>query len=266
MISPDISARKAFSKVVAAAARASAEYNMFGAGDRVLAALSGGLDSLVMLETILQLAKKAPFKFEVSAVTFDPGFPGFNAGAVAEYCFQRQIRHHIISLDIVQLLEATPESERFRRPCVLCSRLRRGKLYGLARELNANRLALGHHADDLAESFLISLMRGQGLTTMGPNVAADQSNGQADELRIVRPLALVPESLVKAAAANFDFPSAGKCLYKEELEASGDRAWAKNLIGELSARIPDLRQLMLKSMGKVELEWLLDKRYLNLNR
>jgi tRNA 2-thiocytidine biosynthesis protein TtcA len=266
MTTSDVSSEKALAKVFASAGKASAQYNMFTSGDRVLAAVSGGKDSLVMLESILHLARCAPFDFKVTAATFDPGFPGFNAQAVADYCRSRQVEHRIIDLDITDLLESAPPDERFRRPCVMCSRLRRGKLYGLAREIQANKLALGHHADDLLESFIISLVRGQGLTTMGPNVPADTQSGNTGALRSVRPLALVPEALVKAAAENFDFPTAGECIYKDELAATGDRAWAKELIKNLTERIPDLRSLMLKSMGRVELEWLLDKRYLNLNQ
>ena len=252
---------KAFKKVCSQAARASAGYNMLQPGDRVLAAVSGGLDSLVMLETLAYLQKKVPFEFELQAITFDPGFPDFNSQGIADYCRQRQIKHSVIKLDVASLLTTAP-NERFRRPCVRCSRLRRGKLYGASRELEISKLALGHHADDLLESFVMSLIRGQGLTTMGPNVPADEANGGNEKLRIIRPLALLEEKTVKAAAGCFEFPQAGECPYKEELDASGDRAWVKRELARWQERIPDLKTLMLKSMGKVELEWLLDKRYI----
>ncbi len=257
--------RKAFAKVCALGARASAEFGMFADGDRVLAGLSGGQDSFVLLEVLLELARRAPFRLEVAAATFDPGFPEFNASGIADYCRSRGVPHRVVRLNIPEVLAAAPDGERKRRPCVWCSRLRRGKLYGLARELNINRLALGHHADDILASFLISLARGLGLTTMGPNVAADTGtaeNTPSGELRLVRPLAFAPEALVKQAARNFEFPAAGECMYKMELEAAGDRAWAKRVIGEWSERIPDVRSLMLKSLGSVRPEWLLDTHYL----
>lgn len=260
-----VEAVKAFNKVCSQAARASAEYNMLQPGDRVLAAVSGGLDSLVMLETLVHLQKKVPFKFDLQAITFDPGFPGFNSQGIAGYCRQRQIKHSIIQLDIPALLTPAPDG-RSRRPCVRCSRLRRGKLYGAAREIQINKLALGHHADDLLESFVMSLIRGQGLTTMGPNVLADGANGENSELRIIRPLALLEEKTVKTAAGCFEFPRAGECPYKEELDASGDRAWVKRELARWQERIVDLKTLMLKSMSKVEVEWLLDKRYINTER
>ena len=257
----ELSAAGAFHRVCQAAAQASAAYAMLQQGDRVLAALSGGLDSLVMLETLITLQKRAPFDFTLHAVTFDPGFPDFNLSGIAEYCRNRGVTHSVIAMDIKAALGNT-NSERFRRPCVLCSRMRRGKLYGFARENNFNKLALGHHADDLMESFLISLVRGQGLTTMAPNVPADTAHEANGELRIIRPLALAAEKTVKCAAGNFEFPTAGACPYKEELDASGDRAWAKRTLKDFACRIPDLHTLMLKSMAKVEVEWLLDKRYL----
>ena len=258
---PPVEAVKAFKKVCSQAAYASARYSMLEPGDRVLAALSGGLDSLVLLETLKVLQKKVPFEFDLQAITFEPGFPGFNASGIVEYCQQRQIKHTLIKLDIAALLQNTP-GERLRRPCVRCSRLRRGKLYGAARELQATKLALGHHADDLLESFVISLIRGQGLTTMGPNVRADEAHTQAGDLRIIRPLALLEEKTIKLAAGCFEFPVAGVCPFKEELDASGDRAWAKRELARWQERVPDLKTLMLKSMSKVEVEWLLDSRYL----
>lgn len=254
-------ARKAFAKVCSQAARTSAGFKLLEPGDKVLIALSGGLDSFVLLETVRHLARCAPFDFTFEAVTFDPGFPELDCRLIAGYCQAEKIVHHTAAMDMVSYLAAAPDG-RFRRPCVWCSRMRRGKLYGLARELGANKLALGHHADDLLESFFISLVRGQGLTTMGPNVAADCETG-GPALRIIRPLAEVPENVVKTAAGCFDFPQAGECPYKDELAASGDRMWAKQTLQTIAQRIPDLRSLMLKSMGKAELPWLLDKRYLD---
>ena len=255
-------ASKAFAGVCAEAARASAGYDLLEPGDRVLAALSGGLDSFVLLETLLYLQKRVPFEFTIQAVTFDPQFESMQVDLIAEYCRSRNVLHRMVSMDIASLLTAD-SGERFRRPCVRCSRLRRGKLYGMARELNCNKLALGHHADDLLESFFISLVRGQGLTTMGLNVLADTANSAAGELRIIRPLGLSAEKSVKAAAGKFEFPVVGDCPYQTELDAAGDRAWAKRQLAQWNERIPDLRQLMLKSLSKVELDWLLDKRYLN---
>ena len=253
---------KAWRKVCSAAAQTSADYRLLEPGDRVLAALSGGADSFVMLEVLLELQKRVPFEFTLEAVSFDPGFPQLDIGLIAEYCAVRNVRHHVTAMNIPFMLEQTPQT-RFRRPCVWCSRMRRGKLYGLAREKGFNKLALGHHADDLLESFIMSLMRGQGLTTMAVNVPADTLHGNNGALRIIRPLAMICENVVKQSAKQFEFPAVGDCPYQAALAESGDRAWVKRKLAEWAESIPDLRQLMLKSLQHVETEYLLDRKHLS---
>ena len=252
-----------FRKVRRLAGEALTGYRMLEEGDRVLLALSGGRDSLVMLEVLAHFRACAPISFALGAVTFDPGFPEFNAAAVGAYCRSLGVPHRVESLDIPTVLAAHSDCGRKRRPCVLCSRLRRGRLYRFARAKGFNKLALGHHLDDILISFLISLWRGQGLSTMAPKVAADTAFGEgaAEELTIIRPLALAPESLVKGAAAEFAFPEAGVCPYHEEL-ATGDRAWAARRIAEWEKRIPNIRQNMLRSLSDLRPGWLLDKRFL----
>jgi len=236
-------------------------YRMIAAGDRVLLGLSGGRDSLVLLEVLAHLRACAPIDFTLGAVTFDPGFPGFNAAGVGAYCQMRGIPHEVIALDIPAILAEHEEGERHRRPCVLCSRLRRGRLYRFAREGGFHKLALGQHLDDILASFLISLWRGHGLSTMGPRVAADTAHGGAG-LELIRPLALAEEALVKQAAAEFAFPEAGRCLYHDELQTSGDRAWAARQIALWEERIPHVRRNMLRSLSDLRPAWLLDKRFL----
>lgn len=250
-----------FRKVCRLAGEAVTGYRMLEEHDRVLVALSGGRDSLVMLEVLAHLRACAPISFALGAITFDPGFPEFNAEGVGACCRALGVPHHIEALDIPEILAAHRDGGRKRRPCVLCSRLRRGRLYRFARANGFNKLALGHHFDDILISFLISLWRGQGLSTMAPKVAADTARDAAEPLTIIRPLALAPEALVKGAAAEFAFPEAGRCPYHEEL-ATGDRAWAARRIAEWEERIPDVRQNMLRSLSDLRPGWLLDKRFL----
>ena len=252
---------KCFRRIRRLAGEAVAAYDMIAAGDRVLVGLSGGRDSLVLLETLIHLAARAPVDFTVGAITFDPGFPGFNAAGVGAYCRARGILHETIALDIPAILAAHRNTGRTRRPCVLCSRLRRGRLYRFARERGFNKLALGQHLDDVLASFLISLWRGHGLSTMAPRVAADTADG-GNPLAIIRPLVFASEEQVKAAAGEFAFPEAGRCLYHDELEASGDRAWAERQIAFWENRIPHVRQNMLRSLRDVRPAWLLDRRFL----
>lgn len=248
----------AFRELCRLAGQAVARYRMIGEGDRILVGLSGGKDSFLLLHVLHALQRRAPIRFEIVAATFDPGFPEFNTAAIAQYCREREWEHRVVRLDIAALLE---EKQFKATPCILCSRLRRGKLCGLAGEEHCGKLALGQHFDDIAVSFLMSLCRGQGLTTMGPNVAT----GTGEQIRVIRPLALAPESLIIRCRDERTLPDAGKCRYEEEL-ADGDRAYFRRLLDELAERIPNLRSQMLRSLGNVRAEHLLDPAFLNLEK
>jgi tRNA 2-thiocytidine biosynthesis protein TtcA len=243
-----------FEKIVRKTGQAIAEYRMIGIGDRIAVGLSGGKDSLVLMHVLTELQKRAPIRFEIEAVTFDPGFDGFNSAAIAEYANSQNWRHRIIPLDVKNILI---DKEAQTHPCVLCSRLRRGLLYTTALEMGCGKLALGQHLDDICISLLISLSRGRGVFTMGPNVPAVDK-----PIRVIRPLCFVAESMIESAKADFSFPDSGRCEYKDQLEADGDRAYFKRLLADMSVRIPRVRQNMLAALRNVKPELLLDPRFL----
>ena len=239
----------AFKKLCRIAGETVVKYRLIENGDRILVGVSGGKDSIVLMHLLTHLQNSAPVDFEIEAVTFDPGFPEFAAEKTAQYCKTHNWKHHTISMDIASVIE---EKSFTKSPCVLCSRLRRGKLYGSAAGLKCNKLALGQHLDDIVSSMLISLCRGQGITTMAPRVIPDNPAYPV----IIRPLALVPEALISECAANFGVVPGGICRYKEQLE-SGDRVYFKKLISQLSDHIPDLRSNIAHSLTKVEIDHLL---------
>ena len=224
-------------------------FGLIRENDRILAGLSGGKDSFILLHVLHFFQKVAPVKFEVIAGTFDPGYPEFNLQSISEYCQARKWQHRTVKLPMAELLA---EKGLDTSPCGLCSRLRRGKLYGLAAELNCNKLALGQHLDDLIASFFMSLCRGQGIKTMAP-IAKPQNEAHPV---VIRPLALVPEEMLKETAACNDFPTAGACRYEELLE-SGDRQYFRELADTLTARIPDFRSNFIRSLGHIEPEHLM---------
>ena len=246
----------AFKKICRLTGAAIADYNMIRENDSILIGLSGGKDSMVLLLVLDYFRKKAPVHFRLAAATFDPGFEGFDASGTAGFCRSLNIEHHIVRLRVGEVIERTGTAHK---PCVVCSRLRRGKLYGLARELGCGKLALGQHLDDIAVSFLISCCRGGGLTTMGPNVASD--NGT---VRVIRPLAYVEEKLTAQAARELEIPLRGECIYKKQLEENGDRAYFKQQLREMEKQIPDLLQNMRHSLSDIRPGYLLDKRFLDL--
>ena len=246
---------KAADKIRRGIGEAAVKYRMFAQNDRVLAAVSGGKDSMVMLDALAALRARSPIKFELACAVFDPGFPEFPVDAVQKFAEARGIECHIVSYDVPALLKEKSADER---PCVLCSRLRRGYLYDLAERLNCNKLALGQHLDDIATSLLIGLFRGQGLTTMGPNIPADER-----PIRVIRPLALLTEECIAAAAAELGVDFHERCPYAAELATSGDRARFKRVIAELAAEIPHLRENMLRSMSDLRPGYLLDDRFID---
>jgi tRNA 2-thiocytidine biosynthesis protein TtcA len=179
---------KIFKKICRLAGQAVADYKMIAAGDRLVVGLSGGKDSMTLMHVLTHLQRHAPVDFEIIAVTFDPGFPGFCPSAIQDYALEQGWVHHTVSVGMEELLK---EKGAERRPCVLCSRIRRGKLYGKAGELGCRIIALGHNLDDVCVSMFISLTRGLGIKTMAPNVKADEL-----DLRVVRPLTYVPEAMI----------------------------------------------------------------------
>ncbi|MBQ9335919.1 MAG: tRNA 2-thiocytidine biosynthesis protein TtcA [Lentisphaeria bacterium] len=243
-----------FKKICRLAGNAVTEYGMIREGDRILAGVSGGKDSVALLHVLRHFRQAAPIRFELEAVTFDPGFPGFDADATGELCQSLGIGHHVIRFDMAALLA---EKQLEENPCMLCSRLRRGNLYTLARKLNFNKIALGQHLDDAEVSFLMSLCRGAGLSTMGPNVP-EKSGG----LRIIRPLILTPEALIAQWVRTQGLTVRGECRYKEQLE-NGDRRYFRELLDRLSERIPDLRSNILRSMSNIQEGYLFDHRFLD---
>ncbi len=235
------------------AGRAIAEYGLIGENDRILMGVSGGKDSFVLARVLLELQKRSPVKFELHSVTFDPQFDNFNADATAAYCEKLGLVHHRLTLPVAEIIA---EKKWEKAPCVLCSRLRRGMLYTLAEKIKCNKLALGQHLDDIAISFLMSLCRGQGLTTMPPLAETAREN-----ISIIRPLAFAPESLISDAAEQLDIPhNTGKCRYHALLE-DGDRMFFRRIMAELEERIPDIRSNILHSLQNVNVKYLLDKRF-----
>lgn len=245
---------RAFRRICRLAGQAIADFRMIPAGSRLLVGISGGKDSLTLAHVLMELHRRAPVPFEVEFAFFNPGFPDFGAEELRRYAAEQQWLLHETGLNMPSILA----EKGMATPCVMCARLRRGLLYKMAMERKCSRLALGQHLDDAIASFFISVTRGQGLTTMGPNVRA-----KSVPVRVIRPLIYVPESLIVEAAAAFSYPVCGNCPFRQQLEESGDRAYFRRLTGELAQRMPHFHQQMLHSLQRVETDYLLDHRFLS---
>jgi len=176
-----------------------ADYSMIGAGDRVMVCLSGGKDSFAMLDILLNLQRSAPVEFELVAVNLDQKQPGFPAEVLPAYLDRVGIEYYILEKDTYSVVkQKIPEG---RTTCGLCSRLRRGTLYAFAEEINATRIALGHHRDDIVETLFLNLFHGSRLAAMPPKLVSDDGRNI-----VIRPLAYCRESDLADYAEYREFP------------------------------------------------------------
>ncbi len=180
-------------------AKASGDFGLLEAGDRIMVCLSGGKDSYAMLSLLQLIQKKAPFKFELVAVNLDQKQPGFPEHVLPAYLKEQGVEFRIIEEDTYSIVkEIIPQG---KTTCGLCSRLRRGILYRVADELNCTKIALGHHQDDMVETLFLNMFFGAKLKTMPPKLLSD--DGQH---LIIRPLAYVREKDIITYAEQQNYP------------------------------------------------------------
>jgi len=176
-----------------------ADYNMIEAGDKVMVCLSGGKDSFGMLEILRNLQKTAPIDFELIAVNLDQKQPGFPEHVLPEYLTEQGVPFHILEKDTYSIVtERVPENKTY---CALCSRLRRGSLYGFAQEIGATKIALGHHRDDIIETLFLNMFFGGKLKSMPPKLLSDDKKNI-----VIRPLAYCREDDLELLAEYKEFP------------------------------------------------------------
>lgn len=179
--------------------RAVTDYRMLRNGDRVMACLSGGKDSYAMLDLLLGLQRAAPIRFEIIAVNLDQKQPGFPEHVLPDYLEALGVSWHVIEQDTYSVVKrVVPEG---KTTCGLCSRLRRGALYAFARENGIDKIALGHHLDDIVETFFLNLFHGARLKAMPPKLKSDDGDNI-----VIRPLAYCREADLAALARIRDYP------------------------------------------------------------
>ncbi|MBI3951225.1 MAG: tRNA 2-thiocytidine(32) synthetase TtcA [Acidobacteria bacterium] len=233
------------------------EFDMIEQGDRVMVALSGGKDSWTLLHVLRQLQKRAPVDFELLAVNIDQGYPGFRQDIIEDYLKREGYGYHMASNPTYEIMQH--KLEPGTTGCSLCSRLRRGTLYRLAQDLGATKIALGHHADDLLVTLLLSIFFRGEIRSMPPRLVSDDKRNV-----VIRPLCYVYEEEIRQYAAAKGFPVIS-CASPYCEDETNFRPQMKRLLEQLERQYPRLKNSMLASLGKVTLSHLMDRRYLSLN-
>jgi tRNA 2-thiocytidine biosynthesis protein TtcA len=230
--------------------QAIADFSMIEAGDKVMVCLSGGKDSYAMLDVLMRLREKAPVAFDLVAVNLDQRHPGFPEHVLPDYLRSIGVPFHIEVQDTYSVVKRViPEGKTM---CGLCSRLRRGVLYRLATELGCTKIALGHHRDDIMETFFLNLFHGGKLKAMPAKLRSDDGKHV-----VIRPLAYVEEADLEAYAALRAFPiiPCDLCGSQEQLQ----RKQVKSMLREWERKHPGRVDTIFNALGNVAPSHLMDR-------
>jgi tRNA 2-thiocytidine biosynthesis protein TtcA len=229
--------------------KAIGDFNMIEDGDSVMVCLSGGKDSYTLLDILLALRKRAPIDFRIVAMNLDQKQPGFPAEILPAYLKNLGVEYHIETQDTYSIVkEKIPEG---KTTCSLCSRLRRGIIYRVAGELGANKIALGHHRDDMIETLFLNLFFAGKLKGMPPKLITDKGDHM-----VIRPLAYCAEKDIARFARAMEFPiiPCNLCGSQENLQ----RQNIKEMLTQWELQYPGRAATMFTAMQNVSASHLMD--------
>ncbi len=229
--------------------RAIGDFGLIKDGDRICIGLSGGKDSLTMLLLLHELQQRAPIRYELLPVTVDAGFEQFDTVAIRNFVEQLGLQLVIEQTDHAALINTKLRAGSSY--CSFCARLKRGALYGAARRLNCNLLALGHHRDDFIETLLLNQFFIGTLKAMSPKMLCDSG-----DITVIRPLVYLAEDAI-AAALQHTGMNAVRCSCPVA-DADHQRQRMKRLLSDLEQEIPQIKNSLLAALGNVQPRHLLD--------
>ena len=235
--------------LISATGKAIGDYNMIEDGDTVLVCMSGGKDSHAMLMLLLALQERAPIDFKLIAMNLDQKQPGFPADVLPAYFEKLGVDYRIVNADTYSIVkEKIPEG---KTTCSLCSRLRRGVIYTTAKELGANKIALGHHRDDIVETLFLNLFFGAKMKAMPPKLATNDKQNV-----VIRPLAYCSEKDIASYARQMAFPiiPCDLCGSQENLQ----RQKVKDMLQGWEREQPGRINNIFRAIGNVEPSHLAD--------
>lgn len=222
--------------------KAIADYNMIEAGDTVLVCISGGKDSYAMLSILMALQQRAPVDFRLIAMNLDQKQPGFPADVLPKYLSEIGVEYRVVEQDTYSIVkEKIPEG---KTTCSLCSRLRRGVIYRTAKELGANKIALGHHRDDIVHTLFLNLLFGGKLKAMPPKLVTDDGAHV-----VIRPLAYCSESDIARFARGMEFPiiPCNLCGSQSNLQ----RQKIREMMAEWDSRYPGRTESVFSALQNI---------------
>jgi tRNA 2-thiocytidine biosynthesis protein TtcA len=231
--------------------RAIGDFNMIEEGDTIMVCMSGGKDSYTLLEILRTLQKRAPINFRLIAMNLDQKQPGFPEHILPDYFKSIGIEYHIETQDTYSIVkEKIPEG---KTTCSLCSRLRRGIIYRVAGELGANKIALGHHRDDMIETLFLNIFFGGKLKAMPPKLVTDKGDHV-----VIRPLAYCAEKDIASFARTMKFPiiPCNLCGAQENLQ----RQNIKEMLTAWERQYPGRIQSIFTAMQNVKPSHLMDSK------
>ena len=222
--------------------RAIEDYNMIEDGDKIAVALSGGKDSLTLLYALKNLQRFFSKKFELIAISINPGFYDFNEKILKNNCKKADVELVIINEPIKQIVF---DERKEKNPCSLCANLRRGILNSTAKKYGCNKIALGHNEDDVLETFLMNIIYAGNISTFAPISYMDRS-----EISLIRPLIYVPEKLTKSFVKRNEIEVMPKVC---EMDGKSTREYALKLLKELEINNKQTRANLMGAIKRKNL-------------